>query len=83
MSPLFSRFLVFVAAASVLVLEIMAGRLMAPFVGVTVSDPDADSTDNDDNGIDPAALGDYANNGVSSGVVTLALSDGATHIHLT
>jgi spermidine synthase len=36
MSPLFSRFLVFIAAASVLVLEILAGRLMAPFVGITL-----------------------------------------------
>ncbi|MEM7531643.1 MAG: SdrD B-like domain-containing protein [Chloroflexota bacterium] len=43
--------------------------------GVTVSTPDANSTDNDDNGIDPPALADYLTDGVSSGVVTLALSD--------
>jgi spermidine synthase len=36
MSPLFARILVFVAAASVLVLEILAGRLLAPFVGITL-----------------------------------------------
>ncbi len=36
MSPLLARTLVFVAAASVLVLEILAGRLLAPFVGITL-----------------------------------------------
>jgi spermidine synthase len=36
MSRFLTRILVFVAAASVLVLEILAGRLLAPFVGITL-----------------------------------------------
>ncbi|NNC91426.1 MAG: fused MFS/spermidine synthase [Acidimicrobiia bacterium] len=36
MSPRNARLLVFVTSAAVLVLEIMAGRLLAPFVGVTI-----------------------------------------------
>lgn len=36
MSPLAARSLVFFASASVLVLEILAGRMMAPYVGVTL-----------------------------------------------
>ena len=36
MSTFTARSLVFFAAASVLVLEILAGRMMAPYVGVTL-----------------------------------------------
>ncbi len=36
MGALWARVLVFVASASVLVMEILAGRLMAPYVGVTL-----------------------------------------------
>ncbi|MBT5775472.1 MAG: fused MFS/spermidine synthase [Dehalococcoidia bacterium] len=36
MSLLWARVLVFGTSASVLVLEILAGRLMAPYVGVTL-----------------------------------------------
>ncbi len=36
MSALSARALVFFASASVLVLEILAGRMLAPFVGVTL-----------------------------------------------